>query len=384
MAIGRHGKRSQGVVLAMRLHPLEFEDLPGWTVDEIVAAWPTYLASCRAILGKLPPLRSGLAPSSDMTEVCSRALGLSGDVALATFFTHNFRPFLVEPETGVLGGFVTGYYEPELEGSTVRTPEFSAPVLARPGDLLDVRGKAIEGWDPVFEGARTTKSGDLEPYPARVEIEAGGVDNVTAPILWLRDHVEVFFAQVQGSARIRLQDGTRRRLVYAGRNGRPYTSIGKILIGRGEIPAEEMSLARCKDWLRASGLALGQRGRDVLQANESYVFFRLENDSEAAVGPTGAQGIALTPLRSVAVDRTIWPYGTPVWIEADLSSAGLGDGASGRLMIAQDTGSAIIGPARGDLFIGSGDRAGDIAGLIRHAARFVVFAPAGMADHGAA
>ncbi len=319
-----------------------------------------------------------------MIDVCRCALGLSGDAAIARFFTHNLRPHLVETEIGGSDGFVTGYYEPEIEGSTVRTLEFSAPVLARPGDLLDVRGKAIEGWNPALEGARMAQSGGLEPYPTRAEIEASAIEYVTEPLLWLRDHVEVFFAQVQGSARIRLQDGTRRRLVYAGRNGRPYTSIGKILIGRGEILAEEMSLARCKDWLRANGLAPGQRGRDVLQANESYVFFRLEDDAETAAGPTGAQGIALTPLRSVAVDRTIWPYGAPVWIEADLSSAGLGVGPSGRLMIAQDTGSAIVGPARGDLFIGSGDRAGDIAGLIRHPARFVVFAPAGMAGHGAA
>lgn len=367
----------------MRLHPLEFDDLPGWSADEVVAAWPAYLASCKALVANLPPLRAGLPATPEMIELCHRALGLSGNAAISRFFTQNFRPLEIRLEGDHPEGFVTGYYEPELEGSTSKRPGFAAPVLARPGDLIDVRDKKIDGWDPALEGARATTSGGLEPYPTRAEIEDGAIDEVTRAVLWLRDHVEVFFAQVQGSARVRLEDGAYRRLVYAGRNGRPYTSIGRILINSGEIPADEMSLARCKDWLRANGLKPGQRGRRVLQANESYVFFRLEDDPHPAVGPTGAQGIALTPLRSIAVDRTIWPYGTPVWIDADLSSAGLGDGPTSRLMIAQDTGSAIVGPARGDLFIGSGDRAGDIAGLIRHPARFIVFAPAGIASHGA-
>lgn len=358
----------------MQLRPLRFDELPGWDRRELAAAWPTFLASCRALTADLRPLRAGVRPSDEMLDLCRRALQLSEDPSVApNFLTENFRPLEVLNAEEVSGGFVTGYYEPEIEGSETRDAGFPAPILSRPDDLIDMRCERPESWDPKFEGARRTRGGALEPYPARAEIENGAVDSVTRPIVWLRDHVEVFFAQVQGSARVCLPDGRKKRLVYAGRNGRPYSSIGKILIGQGEIPADEMSLARCKAWLRANGLQLGDRGRNVLQMNESYVFFRLEHGELA--GPVGGQGIPLTPMRSMAVDRTVWPYGTPIWIGSDLGDAGLGKGLTGRLMIAQDTGSAIVGPSRGDLFIGSGARAGEIAGLIRHSARFIVLAP---------
>ena len=289
---------------------------------------------------------------------------------IEAFFLSTFRPFLVmEP------GFVTGYYQPELTGSLHRTSEFRAPVLARPDDLVDMRGKDVLGWDRRQEGARLGADGRMEPYPNRESIEAGQIADRTHAILWLVDHVEVYFAQVQGSARVALPDGSRRRLIYDGRNGRPYSSIGRILIDRGAISAEEMSLARCKAWLRANGLEKGEPGRSVLQRNESYVFFRLEPELDQNAGPIGGQGVPLTAMRSIAVDRAIWPYGTPVWIDADLGDAGLGKGRTGRMMIAQDTGSAIVGPARGDLFLGSGSAAGEIAGNIRHPARFIVFLP---------
>ncbi len=289
---------------------------------------------------------------------------------IETNFLSTFRPFLVmEP------GFVTGYYQPELTGSLHRTSEFRAPVLARPPDLVDMRDNDVPGWDRRHEGGRLDVEGRLKPYPSREAIEAGEIDDRTHAILWLADHVEVFFAQVQGSARVVLPDGRRLRLVYDGRNGRPYSSIGRILIDSGAIPAEEMSLARCKAWLRANGLEMGEPGRAVLQRNESYVFFRLEPELDRNAGPVGGQGVPLTAMRSIAVDRTVWPYGTPVWIEADLGAAGLGIGRAGRMLIAQDTGSAIVGPARGDLYIGSGSAAGEIAGNIRHPARFIVFLP---------
>jgi len=366
----------------MRLHPLGFDQLPRWSPDEILAAWPAYLASCRAIAEETPPLRAGRSPPPELAALCRRALELSCNPAtIQEFFTENFRALEVLGDSGQSEGFVTGYYEPALDGSVTPDSDFSAPVLGRPADLVDMRDADVTGWDRSYEGARRDSNGILEPYPSRAEIENGGIEGVTQPVLWLRDHVEVYFAQVQGSARVRLRDGTRKRLVYAGRNGRPYTSIGRLLIGNGDIPADEMSLARCKLWLRENGLQPGDPGRAVLQTNDSYVFFRLEDDIDPCGGPVGAQGIELTTLRSVAIDRTIWPYGTPTWIFADLSSAGLGAGPAGRMMIAQDTGSAIVGPARADLFIGSGDRAGEIAGLIRHSARFVVFAPVGMACH---
>lgn len=362
----------------MHLTPLDFGQLPGWSPAELPAAWSAFLASCDAIATSAPPLRAGRPPPSEFVELSSRALKVGGDPAAALrFFRENFRPFEVLGDTGASEGFVTGYYEPELEGSSTRTTEFAAPVLARPEDLIDMRETGVTGWDRSLQGARQTASGRLEPYPSRAEIENGVLGDRAVPVVWLRDHVEVFFAQVQGSARVRLQNGSRKRLVYAGRNGRPYTSIGRILISEGEIAPEGMSLSTCKVWLWENGVQIGDRGRGVMQCNESYVFFRLEDDTDVKVGPTGAQGIPLWALRSIAIDRAVWPYGTPIWIGADLTSAGLGAGPTGRLMIAQDTGSAIVGPARGDLFIGSGARAGEIAGLVRHPARFVVFLPVG-------
>ena len=368
----------------MQSRPLRFDELPGWRPAEAAAAWPAYIASCRALIDYAPPLRSGVQPTAAMLDLSRRALDLTGEIAeISNFLTSNFQPLEILGANGAAEGFVTGYFEPELDGSEVPDQQFAAPVLARPDDLIDMRETPAQGWDRTFEGARRAADESLEPYPSRVQIENGVIDDVTRPVVWLRDHVEVFFAQVQGSARVRLPNGTRKRLVYAGRNGRPYTSIGRILIEGGEVPAAEMSLARCKAWLRANGVSQGDRGRKVMQRNDSYVFFRLEDDGPAA-GPIGGQGVALTPMHSMAIDRNIWPYGTPIWIASDLSSAGLGSGPTGRLMIAQDTGSAIVGPARGDLFIGSGDRAGEIAGLIRHSARFIVLAPVGIAAYGAA
>lgn len=367
----------------MQLRPLRFDELPGWDPRELAAAWPAFQASCKALMANRQPLRAGAKPSEKELDLGKRALELPNDPAIVSrFLMDHFRPQEVLDSRGISEGFVTGYYEPEIEGTETPDVRFQAPILARPHDLIDMRGERLENWDPIFEGARRASNGALEPYPTRAQIERGAIDASTRPIIWLRDHVEVFFAQVQGSARVRLPDGRRKRLVYAGRNGRPYSSIGKILISEGKIPADDMSLARCKAWLRANGLRLGDAGRNVLQMNESYVFFRLDDDDSA--GPIGGQGIPLAPMHSMAVDRTVWPYGTPIWIGGDLSSAGLGKGPTGRLMIAQDTGSAIVGPSRGDLFIGSGDRAGEIAGLIRHSARFIVLAPDGTGELGGA
>ena len=361
----------------MRLTPLTFDDLGGWSADQVDGAWPAFLASCQAICDQTPELRRGAPASSALTATCAHALEVATAAgARLDFFRRAFRPFLVSPEANEFVSFVTGYYEPEIDGSLEQTAEFQAPVLARPPDLVDMRAAAPAGWDTALEGAQRQPDGSLRPYPDRAAIEAGVLGTSAPPVVWLQDHVEVFFAQVQGSARIRLPDGRTVRLVYDGRNGRPYSSIGKALIASGAIPEQEMTLALCKAWLRANGLEIGQAGRNILQSNRSYVFFRAEPETQAGLGPIGAQGLPLTPLRSMAVDRNVWPYGTPVWIEADLTAAGAPSFAKGRLMIAQDTGSAIVGPARGDLYIGSGAAAGDIAGNIRHPARFVVFLPA--------
>ena len=225
-------------------------------------------------------------------------------------------------------------------------------------------------------GARRLGDGSLAPYADRAAIEAERRD----PILWVRDAVEAFLVQVQGSAQVAFADRRRARLAYDGRNGLPYTSIGKILIESGEIAASDMSLANLKAWLRrdrARGLALMQR-------NRSFVFFRLVEDFDPALGPVAGAGVPLTPLRSIAVDRTIWAYGLPFWIAADLPWEDDALRPFRRLMVAQDTGSAIVGPARADIFFGSGDEAGARAGAIRHRADFTVLSRGRTRREGAA
>jgi len=253
-------------------------------------------------------------------------------------------------------GFLTGYYEPIVDGSLTRTREFTAPVLGRP-DNLNARPRC----------------------PDRAAIEAGAIERHSAPLVWVRDLVEVFLIQVQGSARVRLADGGLLRLAYAGRNGHPYTSIGRILIETGEIAEAGMSLAALKQWIRAHGQNPGDAGAVLMHRNKSYVFFSLYEECESARGPIGGQGTSLTALRSIAIDRAIWSYGLPFWIAAHLPWRGSPPSPFRRLMIAQDTGSAITGPARADIFFGWGDDAGARAGDIRHAGDVVVLLPAGEA-----
>jgi membrane-bound lytic murein transglycosylase A len=241
----------------------------------------------------------------------------------------------------------------------VRTEAFSAPILGNPKER-HARGAAFD---------------ERAPLPTRATLEALARDGRFEPIVWLRDPVEVYFAQVQGSARVRLADGTMVRLVYAGRNGHPYTSIGRILVDSGEIPREEMSLARLKAWIRDHGQAQGSAGAALMQRNESYVFFRMAPNPDPAEGPLGGQGIGLTPLRSIAIDRRLYFYGLPFFVSARLPWQGPEATWFRRLMIAQDTGSAIVGPARADIFFGTGDDAGARAGDIRLAGDMIVLHP---------
>lgn len=358
----------------MKLVELHFDNLVGWSPETAQRAWQTFLASCIQMAGGSPLMRPGVRPSPMLLEAAQAALKAGGACHAEQYFRTHFRPWAVQPDGERSQGFFTGYYEPIVDGSLVQTARFGAPVLARPADLRDVRVSPLSGPDGRYEGARVGSDGAMEPYPSRRAIESGQIDRATQPAVWLEDHVEVFFIQVQGSARVRFADGSIRRLIYAGRNGRPYSSIGKMLIERGEIPAEVMSLERCKAWLRRNGLEPGQPGRDVLQSNESYVFFRLD-EADLEPGPIGGQGIALTAGCSIAVDRNVWPYGTPVFVSGDFSSAGVTPAPFAALMVAQDTGSAIVGPARADLFIGSGPDAGEVAGKIRHRGAFVALLP---------
>ncbi len=365
--------------MALALDPVRFADLAGFAVDDCFAAFRTFLGSARALAEGARPTRPAVAASPALVALAREAL--SAEVADADaarrFFERRFQPFRVRAEGAGGAGFLTGYYEPRLAGSLTPSPEFSAPALARPDDLVTfAAGEAPRSFEGL-SGAQRLPGGALRPYPERAAIEAAAAAGEGRPILWLRDPVELFMAQVQGSARVELPDGRIVRLGYDGRNGQPYTSIGCLLIESGEIAQADMSLERLKSWLRAHGQTPGDRGRDLMQRNRSYVFFKLETVFDPAEGPTGGSGVALTALRSIAVDRTVWAYGTPFWLDADLPWRGPEPDAFRRLTVAQDTGSAIVGAARADLYFGGGDEAGRRAGDIRHACRFTALLPTG-------
>jgi membrane-bound lytic murein transglycosylase A len=339
-----------------------FAELSGFADDDHAEVFRVFQKSCGAIVGEWPNLRQAAPPSATLKSVARLALESNalGAAQARSFFETHFQPCRVKgaDTTGRGRGFFTGYYEPVVEGSLTRTDRFTAPVLAPSPDLM------IE---------RTSTEASITACPDRATIEALAENGRGQPIAWLKDKVEVFFAQVQGSARLRLEDGRQIRLIYAGRNGWPYTSIGRILIETGEIAPADMSLARIKQWIRDHGQEPGGRGAALMAQNKSYVFFRLGEDRDPASGPLGGEGIPLTPLRSIAIDRSYWTYGLPVFLSADFS---VQDGGKfRRLMIAQDTGTAIVGPARADIFFGTGDEAGTRAGNIRHYGDFVVLLP---------
>jgi len=340
---------------------VSFADVAGFEGDDHLEAFRVFARSCAAIAAKSLPLRKAVPAPPCLEAIAREALRAPprDESGARLFFEAHFAPFRIsrQPRGEAENGFLTGYYEPVVDGSLIKTGAFTAPILSRPDNLYA-----------------------MTPYFDRAAIECGAHDGAARPLVWLRDRVEVFLIQVQGSARVRLTDGKLVRLVYAGRNGHPYTSIGRILIESGEIAESAMSLAVLKHWVRAKGQNPGEAGLALMHRNKSYVFFSLEENFDSCSGPTGGQGIALTALRSVAIDRTVWGYGLPFFLSARLPWSSPLPSPFRRLMIAQDTGSAITGPARCDIFFGSGDDAGARAGDIRHKGDVYVLWPADKAS----
>jgi membrane-bound lytic murein transglycosylase A len=353
-----------------RLERLDFAALDGWVADDHGAAFRTFVRSCEAMATGAPALRPASPAGEALLAVCRRALEPDAlREGPRAFFEAHFVPVLVSPPSGK--GFLTGYFEPEYEGSLQPSPDFPTPLLARPDDLVTVpQGETRPGLEPGLQGARRRGEG-YEPYPDRAAIEEGALGERARSIAWVRGPAERFIIQVQGSARLRLPGGGVARVAYSGRNGHAYTSIGRILVQEGRIPLPEMSLERLMGWLKDNPDA----ARDVMRRNRSFVFFRLADELDPGEGPIGGAGISLVPGRSLAVDRGIWAYGLPVWLEGALPVGPGVEEPLRRLMVAQDTGSAIVGPARGDFYFGSGAEAGTRAGLLRHPVRFVVLQP---------
>jgi membrane-bound lytic murein transglycosylase A len=350
------------------LEPARWDDLDGWASDDHADAFATFRASCRPIVraqlaDNARPVRTALQ------AVCARALsaGALDRAAAREFFQKNFHPVRIS-RLGETVGFLTGYYEPVVDGSRFPTREFSVPIYRRPPDLLAAGatrpGGPFPNSGPAF---RKTATGELVPYYDRGEIEDGALDGQHLEICWLRSASLAMLIGIEGAARVKLEDGTVLRVSYDAHNGYPFVPISRVLINRKIIPPEEMSPRRIREWMEANPEA----ARDVRRQNRSMTFFRIVGltDEEET---RGAQGIPLSVGRSIAVDSAVHVYGTPFFIEADLP---LGGAPYRRTMIAQDTGSAIRGPARADIYFGSGEEAGQMAGRVRQPGRFTMLLP---------
>jgi len=343
----------------LRLTPVAFADLPGWTDDGAAAALPALARSCGR-LARLAPSRA-IGPdgiggtAADWRAPCAALddVPAGDDGAARAYFQRWFLPLRAAGRDGTEGLF-TGYFEAELEAARTRGGSYRTPIYRRPPELVLAD---LGAFDPELRGRRLAGrvvDGRLRPYPDRAAIEDGALAGRGLELFWAKDPVDVFFLQIQGSGRVRLPDGTHARVGYAGHNGHGYVSIGRVLVARGEMDADAVSMQSLRDWMAADTA----RAAALMRENPAFIFFR-ELDGP---GPMGAAGVALTPGRSLAVDSAFWPYGAPVWIDA-------GDDRGGprlrRLMIAQDTGGAIKGPVRGDVFWGFGKDAALRAGTMR-------------------
>ncbi len=281
-----------------------------------------------------------------------------------TYFEAEFQAYRVTAP-----GFVTGYYEPELNGATQRSERYRVPLHRVPDDLVQVD---LGEWRDTWKGERVAGrivNGRLRPYFPRADIAKGALDSRNLEILWVDDPVDAFFLEVQGSGRARLEDGRVLRVGFAGQNGHRYVAIGRTLLDRGDLKPGDVSMQSIRAWLAANP----DRMREILDSNPSYVFFRLiEGD-----GPIGAQGVALTPGRSLAIDRAHLPLGAPVFL--DLAHEDSPGGTIRRLVVAQDTGGAIKGPARADLVWGPGREAGEMAGRMKANGTLYLLLPRGLA-----
>jgi membrane-bound lytic murein transglycosylase A len=353
--------------------PMAWSDISGWSGDDHLAAYKAFRVSCRPVAAQSGAPSDSKFLGASLRDPCriARGLELADGAAAKVFFEEHFLPLRIS-RLGEGEGFVTGYYEPIIDGSRTQNEVYNVPVYRRPSNLF-VRGFNQSSFGLPNGGKVYRKIGrrKLVPYYDRAEIEDGAIEGRGLEICWLRDQTDLLFSQIQGSARVLLQDGSTLRINYDAHNGYPYTAVGRVLIERNIIPREQMSMQKIREWMVQNP----DGANELRRQNRSYVFFRevqLSDNDEAV----GAQGVPLTPGRSIAVDKSLHVYGTPFFIEGELPiESERSKTAFGRLMIAQDTGSAIVGPARADLYFGAGAEAGRVAGRLRHSARFAILIP---------
>ncbi|MEP3244024.1 MAG: MltA domain-containing protein [Sneathiella sp.] len=356
----------------LSLKQAEFSDLTGWREDDLNGYLAAFQKSCAKIL-TLPDSRSlgagkTAGTAADWKDLCEKSKALPPEAAvIRPFLEKNFTPFEVR-NNNMETGLFTGYYEASLKGSLEKSDVYHTPLYLRPDELVMVN---LGRFRDSLKGQRIAglvKGGELVPFADRSKIETGSLAGRDLEIVWVDSAVDAFFLHIQGSGRVELQEGGDLRVGYAAQNGHPYFAIGKTLIEEGHVPREKMSMQAIRGWLDENP----DRAQEVMNKNASYIFFRkLETD-----GPIGAQGVELTPKRSLAVDRKWMPLGVPIWLETELIDEQTENSTPfNRLMMAQDTGGAIRGPVRGDVFWGHGDEAYEKAGSMKSEGRYWILLP---------
>lgn len=346
------------------LKSTDFHALPGWTADDASAALPPLQKSCAVIAAGNPSATFGPAAFAgsyaDWQAVCGKvpadASGARG------YFEDNFTPYEVRGAAG-RDGLFTGYYEPVLHGSLTRKAPYLIPIYARPADLVSVD---LGAFRPEFKGEMImgrVKDQRLVPYFTRADIDGGALKK-TPKVVWVDNAVDAFFLHIQGSGEVMLPHGKVLQVGYAAANGRAYTAIGRELVKRGALDKKDVSMQSIRAWLEAHP----KEAPGVMDVDESFVFFRKLDTAQ----PLGAEGVELTPGRSLAVDRKLIPYGAPIWLDAEAPDK---QGRLQRLMIAQDTGGAITGAVRGDFFWGSGAEAAEKAGVMKSKGQDYILLP---------
>ncbi|MCD8571644.1 MAG: murein transglycosylase A [Alphaproteobacteria bacterium] len=351
----------------VKLVPASYADLPGWADEDFAGFTEALSRSCGRILKQNPDNAFGPIPEAgtylDWQGICLDLKALQpGDER--RFIERHFTPYAVNPGDE---GLFTGYYEASLKGSRTRHGRYQTPLYTRPGDLVMVN---LGEFREELKGQRIAgrvMDGNLKPYETREQIVSGNWPHNDKVLVWVDSPVDAFFVQVQGSGLVELDTGETIRIGYAGQNGHPYYAIGRELIKRGELTKDNVSMQAIEDWLtRNPGKA-----EEIMSTNRSYVFFTEQGDKG---GPIGGENLPLTPLRSLAVDRSLLPYGMPLYLEAE-EPLDSGYGPIRRLMVAQDTGGAIIGAVRGDVFWGHGARAESLAGPMKSKGRYWALLP---------
>lgn len=337
--------------------PVDFTALPGWQSDDLRQAWPAFQASCRALAAK---------PDWNSACAAARAVDATDGAALRRYFETWFTPNLVRAADGADSGLVTGYYEAFLRGSRQRGGAYQTPLYKVPDDLVTVDLSSVV---PSLKGMRLRgrlSGKTVVPYASRAEIERARIPG--KELVWVDDPVEAFFLEVQGSGRIRLEDGETVRVAYADQNGHPYKAIGRWLVEQGELTSAQATAQGIKAWIAAHPA----RRQELLNVNPSYIFFREEKLPDPDVGPKGALGVPLTPARSVAIDPAFLPLGAPIWLS---TTEPAGETPMQRLVMGQDTGGAIRGAVRADFFFGFGGAAPDKAGRMKQRGQLWVLLP---------